>query len=80
MSLYGTPVFVALRKSKPGPPLAETKQLVIDYKELNKQIPRAQMTQVKQKGSLAIIKTTKISLEEQNTLQVISLGQDTIIF
>ena len=54
------PIIVVPRKSKPGAPLAETKRLVIDYQELNMQIPRGQIIQVKSKGSLALIKTVKI--------------------
>ena len=46
-----TPTTVVPGKSKPGAPLAETKRLVIDYQELNKQIPRVQMTLAKSKGS-----------------------------
>ena len=38
MSPYDTPVIVVPRKWKPGIVLAETKWLVIDYRELNKQI------------------------------------------
>ena len=55
-SPYAVPIIVVPRKSKPGAPLAETKRLVIDYQELNKQIPRVQMTQAKSKGTLALMK------------------------
>ena len=48
------------RKSKAGTILAETKKLVIDYRELNKQIPKVQMTQAKSKGSLGLIETANI--------------------
>ena len=44
VSPYVTPIIVVPVKSKPGVPLAETKRLVIDYQELNKQIPRVQTT------------------------------------
>ena len=60
MTPYAAPIIVVPRKSKPGTPLAETKRLVIDYWELNKQIPRLQTTQAKSKGSLALIKAMKI--------------------
>ena len=60
MSPYAAPIIVVPRKSKPSTPLGETKLLVIDYWELNMQIPRVQMTQAKSKGCLALIKTTKI--------------------
>ena len=58
MSPYAIPIFVVPRKNKPGEPLAETKRLVRDYQELNKQIPKLQTTQAKSKDSLALIKTT----------------------
>ena len=51
---------VVPRKSKTGSPLAETKRLVIDDRELNKQIPKLQTTQVKSKGNLVLIDTAKI--------------------
>ena len=38
VSPYAVPIIVVPRKSQPGAPLAETKRLVIDYWELNKQI------------------------------------------
>ena len=60
MSSYASPLTVVPRKSKPGAPLAETERLVIDYQELSKQIPKVQTTQVKSKGSLALIETAKI--------------------
>ena len=44
MSPFAAPVIIVPRKSKPGAPLAETKRLVIDYRELNKQIPKVQTT------------------------------------
>ena len=47
MSPYAAPIIVVLRKSKPGIPLTETKRLVIDYREMNKQIPKVQTTQAK---------------------------------
>ena len=45
MSPYATPIIVIARKSKPGASPAETKRLLIDYCELNKQIPKLQTTQ-----------------------------------
>ena len=61
MSPYAASIIVVPRKSKPGTPLAETKRLVEDYHELNKQIPNVQTTQEKSKGSLTLIDTTEIS-------------------
>ena len=43
-----------------GAPQAETKRLVIDYWELNRQIPKVQTTQEISKGSLVLIETTEI--------------------
>ena len=57
---YAAPIIVVARKSKPGAPLAETKRLVIDDRESNKQIPKLQTTQLKSKGSLVLIETAKI--------------------
>ena len=59
MSPYGIPVIAVQRKCKSDAPLTETKRLVIDYQELDKQIPKIQMTQAKSKGSLALIKMAK---------------------
>ena len=60
MSPYSTPIIVVPRKSKPGDPLTETERLVIDYGELNQQIPKVQTSQAKSKGRLALIETAKI--------------------
>ena len=60
MSSYATLITVVPRESKEGTPLAETKLLVIDYRELIQQIPKVKTTQAKSKGSLALIETTKI--------------------
>ena len=57
MSPYTTPIIAVPRKNKPGAPLSETQRLVID---LNKQIFKVQTTQVKSKGSLALMETAKI--------------------
>ena len=56
-SSYVTPITVVPRKSKPGAPLEKTKRLVMDYHNLNKQIPKVKTTQAKSKGSLALIET-----------------------
>ena len=60
MNPYAAPIIVVQRKSKQGALLAETKRLVIDYHELNKQIRKVQPTQIKSKGTLALIETAKI--------------------
>ena len=57
MSPYAIPIIVVPRKSKSGAPIAETKRLVIDYWELNKQIHRVQMTWAKSKCSLPLNET-----------------------
>ena len=60
MSPYTTSIIVVPRHSKPWAPLAEPKRLVIEYHELNKQIPKVQATQAKLKGSIVLIETAKI--------------------
>ena len=60
VSPYATPIIIVPRKSRPGAPLAETKRLVTDYQEFNKQIPKIQTTQAKLKGSLALFETAKM--------------------
>ena len=59
MSPDATPVIVVTRKWKSGTPLSEMKWLVIDYQELNKQIPKVQMTQIILKGGLALYEMEK---------------------
>ena len=46
---YAAPIVVVPRKSKLGAPLVKTKRLVIDYRELNKQTPKAKTTQANPK-------------------------------
>ena len=36
------------------------KKLVIDYRELNKQLPKVQTVQAKAKGTIALVETAKI--------------------
>ena len=66
MSPYAASIIVASRKSKPGEALAEDKRLVIDYSELNKQIPKVQTTQAKSNGSVALIEMAKKTTSGQN--------------
>ena len=40
LSPYTAPIIVAPHKAPPGSSLTETKTLVIDYHELNKQLPK----------------------------------------
>ena len=47
-------------KAPTGSSLTETKRLVIDYQELNKQLPKVQIVQAKVKGTIVLIKTVKI--------------------
>ena len=60
MSPYAIPIIVVPGKSKPGAPLAKTKRLVVDYQELNKQVPKVYMTQAKSKGSKDLTKAAKV--------------------
>ena len=47
-------------KAPPGSSLTKTKRLVIDYCELNKQLPKVQTVQAESKGSIVLIETAKI--------------------
>ena len=47
-------------EAPPGSSLTETKGLVIDYHEFNKQLPKVQTVQAKSKGSIVLKETTKI--------------------
>ena len=47
-------------KAPPGSSLTKTKRLVIDYCELNKQLPKVQTAQAKSKGSIVLKETDKI--------------------
>ena len=58
MNPYARPMIIVPSKRKPGLPLAQTKRLVIDYRELNKLILKVQTTQTNQRVSLALIETT----------------------
>ena len=60
VSSYVAPIIIVPRKHKPGAPLKETKGLVIDYWEFNKQLPQVQTVQTKPKGMLALIPTPKM--------------------
>ena len=60
LSPYAALILVALHKTPPGSSPTKTKRLVIDYHELNKQLPKVQTAQAKSKGSIVLIKTAKI--------------------
>ena len=47
-------------KAPAGSSLTQVKRLVIDYQELNKQLPKVQMVQAKAKGTIALIETAKL--------------------
>ena len=53
-------IIVVPCKAPLGSSVTETKRLVIDYHEPNKQLPKVQTVQVKSKGSIALIETAKI--------------------
>ena len=61
LSPYAAPIMVVPDKVPAGRPLTETKRLVIYYQELNKQLPKVQMVQVKAKGTIVLIKTPKLT-------------------
>ena len=60
LSPYAAPIIVVLHKAASGSSLTETKILVIDYCELNKQLLKVQTVQAKSKGSTVLIETAKI--------------------
>ena len=57
LSPSATPIIVVHRQCNPGALLTQMKGLVIDYCELNKQIPKVHTIQAKSKDSLALIET-----------------------
>ena len=59
LSPYATPIIVVPHKTPPGSSLTETKRLVTNYCELNKQLPKVQTVQAKSKGSTELIETAK---------------------
>ena len=59
MSPFAALIIVVHRKSKPGAPLTETKRLVINYCELNKQIPKVQTPLRKTKCNQALMETAR---------------------
>ena len=60
LSPYAVPIIVVPCEAQPGSSLTETKSLVIDYHELNKQLPKVQTAQAKSKSNIALIETDKI--------------------
>ena len=59
LSPYAALVIIVPCKAPPGSSLTESKRLVIDYCELNKQLPKVQTAQAKSKGSITLIETAK---------------------
>ena len=47
LSPYAALIIVVPNKAPPGSPLTETKGWVLDYHELNKQLPKVQMVHAK---------------------------------
>ena len=60
LSPYAAPIMVVPCKAPAGSSFMETKRLIIDYQELNKQLPKMQMAQAKAKGTITLIETAKI--------------------
>ena len=60
LSPYAAPIIAVPHKAPLGSSLTETKRLVIDYHELNKQLPKVQTVQAKSKGSIVFIERAKI--------------------
>ena len=57
---YAAPIILVPHKAPPGSSLTETKRLVIDYCEHNKQLPKVQTVQAKSKGSIVLIEIAKL--------------------
>ena len=58
MSPYTSPILVVNKKSQdPSAELSDTRQLVIDYRALNRLAPTVQTAQAKSKGALALVHT-----------------------
>ena len=61
MSPYASPVLLVNKKSQdPSAELSDSRQLVIDYRALNRLAPTVQTTQAKSKGALALVHTPNI--------------------
>ena len=60
LSPYVAPIMVVPSKAPAGSSLTEM-SLVIDYQELNKQLPKVQMVQAIVKDTIALIETAKIN-------------------
>ena len=60
LSPHAAPIMLVLCKTPAGSSLTETKRLVIDYQEPEKQLPKVQMVQAKAKGTIVLIETAKM--------------------
>ena len=60
LSPYDALIMVVSCKVPAGSSLMEMKQLVFDYQELNRQLPKVQMVQAKAKGTIILIEMAKI--------------------
>ena len=61
LNLYAAPIIVVPHKAPPGSSLTETERLVIDYCELNKQLPKVQTAQVNLKVALQSSKQPRLT-------------------
>ena len=57
---YAASIIMVLHKAPAGISLTESRRLVIDYCELNKQLPKVQTVQAKAKDTITLIETAKI--------------------
>ena len=60
-SPYAASIMMVPHKAPAGSSSTKSKRLVIDYCELNKQLPKVQTVQAKAKGAIMLIKTAKVS-------------------
>ena len=59
LSPYAAPIMVVSCKAPAGSSLTEITRLVINYQDLNKQLPKVQMVQVKAKGTITLLEMAK---------------------
>ena len=60
LSPYAAPIMVVPHIAPVGSSLTEMKRLVIHYQEVNKQLPKVQMVQMKAKHAITLIEMAKI--------------------
>ena len=62
LSPYAAPIIVVPHKAPPGSSFIKTKRLVIDYHELNIQLPKVQTNQAKSKVALHLSRQPRLTM------------------